>query len=216
MDFATSKNLSGIGAILTFLSFMSMPFAAPFGCGALTIIGLAMMLIGVNGLSDYFEEKAIFSNALHGTLAIGAGVVATIAVMIGILINSLMGFLQKLFPGWNGDWMALSGMTPNISGITFSDVIPFIWASITAFLILFAVSVLSAVLFRRSLGRLKAKSGVGLFGTTGTLLLIGAILTVFMIGYVIIWLSILLLALAFFELKESNPQAVQIAPLKLP
>jgi uncharacterized membrane protein len=57
----------------------------------------------------------------------------------------------------------------------------------------------------RALGTLSTKSGVGLFSTAGLLLLIGAVLIVlFGIGLILIWISALLLAIAFFQLRAQQ------------
>ena len=68
MNFYTSKNLSGVGAILVFVSFLALPFSTAFG-GFVALIGLILMLIGVKGLADYYREAGIFNNVLYGTIA---------------------------------------------------------------------------------------------------------------------------------------------------
>jgi uncharacterized membrane protein len=146
---------------------------------------------------------------LYGTIAGIVGGVVAIAVAIAVVLASLTSFLHKVFPAWNGDWTMLAGMTPVTTNITFSDVIPFIIAGLAVFVIIFVFIIIEAVFYRRSLTLLKTKSGIGLFGTTGILLLIGAILTIILIGYLIVWIAILLLAIAFFELR---PQPVQPMP----
>jgi uncharacterized membrane protein len=209
MNFYTSKNLSGVGALLIFVSVIALPFAPFFGGGFIAIIGLILMLIGVKGLADYYREAGIFNNMLYGTIAEIVGVVVAIAVAIALVLSSLVSFLYKIYPAWNGDWAILSGMTPVVSNITIGDFIPFIVAALSVFVIMFVFTILEAVFYRRSLSLLKEKSGRGLFGTTGIVWLIGAVLTIFLIGYLIIWIAILLLAIAFFELR---PQAVQSMP----
>ncbi len=100
-------------------------------------------------------------------------------------------------------------MTPTTANLTFSDIVPFLTAGIAVLAILFVFTIVVALLYRRSLSSLRNNSGIGLFGTTGTVLLIGAVLTIILIGYIIIWIDFLLLAIAFFQLR---PQSVQPAP----
>ena len=216
VNFYTSKTLSGVGALLVFVSFMAAPFAPSFGGSFIALIGLIIMLIGVKGLADYYKEAGIFNNMLYGTIAGIVGIVVAVAIAIGIVINSLSSFLYKIFPGWNGDWTTLSGMTPNTSNLNFSDIVPFLTAALAVFVVLFVFAIVVALLYRRSLSSLKDKSGTGLFGSTATLLLIGAVLTIILIGYILIWIGILMLAIAFFELRPQPAQTMPAAQATMP
>jgi uncharacterized membrane protein len=216
VNFYTSKTLSGVGALLVFVSFLAVPFTPSFGGSFIALIGLILMLIGVKGLADYYKEAGIFNNMLYGTIAGIVGIVVAVAVAIGVVINSLSSFLYKVFPGWNGDWTSLSGMYPTASNLTLSDVAPFITAALAVFVALFVFAIVVALLYRRSLSSLKDKSAIGLFGSTGTVLLIGAVLTIILIGYILIWIGILMLAIAFFELREQPPQSMPAAQTTMP
>lgn len=209
MNFYTSKNLSGVGALLVFVSVFAVPFTPSFGGAFIALIGFILMLVGVKGLADYYREAGIFNNMLYGTIAGIVGVVVAVAVAVLVVLASLSSFLYKIFPGWNGDWASLSGMMPNTSNLNFSDFIPFIAAGLAVFVILFVLAIIVALLYRRSLSLLRDKSGVGLFGSTGTVLLVGAVLTIILIGFLLVWVAILLAAIAFFELR---PQPVQSMP----
>lgn len=50
-----SKNLSGVGALLV---------AASFSAPVLGVIGMALLLIGMKGLADHYNEPRLFNNAL--------------------------------------------------------------------------------------------------------------------------------------------------------
>jgi uncharacterized membrane protein len=74
-------------------------------------------------------------------------------------------------------------------------------------------SIIAAFFIRRSLGTLSAKSGVGLFSTAGLLLLIGAVLIIaFGLGLILIWISALLLAIAFFRIRPEQAQPTTPPP----
>jgi hypothetical protein len=49
---------------------------------------------------------------------------------------------------------------------------------------------------------LAQKSGTHMFATSGTLLLAGAIMTIILIGFLLIWIALVLLLVAFIELKR--------------
>jgi uncharacterized membrane protein len=56
------------------------------------------------------------------------------------------------------------------------------------------------------------KTSISLFGTTGTVLLVGAVLTIIGVGIILIWVAMLLLAIAFFQIKPPPPMVTQDTP----
>jgi uncharacterized membrane protein len=114
------------------------------------------------------------------------------------------------------DWSNLSNIsslpTPDTSNLTFSDIAPFIAIFLAVFVILFVFTLVVALFFRKSLPKLQEKSGVGFFGSISTVLLIGAALTIIGIGYLIVWVILLLLAIAFFQMRPSAPPATSTMP----
>jgi uncharacterized membrane protein len=84
---------------------------------------------------------------------------------------------------------------------------PFVEGIIAVFIILWVFAIIATFFVRRSLGTLSAKSGVGLFSTAGLLLFVGAVLIILLgIGLILIWISMLLLAIAFFRIKPQQEQ----------
>jgi uncharacterized membrane protein len=203
MSIETSRILGGVGALLIFIGII--PYINFFG--VIELIGLILVMVALYNLADYYSEGSIFNNALYGLiLGIIGGVIAIATVFIAVL-TSLTDFMYELFPDWNGDWTAISGLTPNPSNISLDNIAPFIAGILAVIVILWVFSIISAFFVRRSLGELSAKSGVGLFSTTGLLLLIGAVLIIlFGIGLILIWISALLLAIAFFQIKPQQEQ----------
>jgi ribosomal protein L40E len=100
-------------------------------------------------------------------------------------------------------------MTPDTTNLTYSDIMPFLTAALAVFIILFVSTIVVALFYRRSLSSFRDKSGIGLFGTAGTVLLLGAVLTIILIGYVIVWFDLLLLAIAFLQLRPPSIQPAQ-------
>jgi uncharacterized membrane protein len=203
MTLETSKTLGGVGAILMFVGII--PYINYFG--VIELIGLILVMIALYNLASYYSERGIFDNALYGLIAgIVGGVIAAVVIVYTVL-TSLTDFLYKLFPGWNGDWTTLSGLTPNVSNINPADILPFIAGIFAFFVILWIFSIIATFFVRRSLRSLSAKSGVGLFSTAGLLLLIGAVLIIAIgIGLILIWISALLLAIAFFTIRRQETQ----------
>jgi uncharacterized membrane protein len=172
-------------------------------------------MVALYSLGSHYKEGGIFNNALYGVIVGIVGGVVSVATAIVVVLTSLTDFLYALFPDWNGDWTALSGLTPNPSNIDFTSILPFIEAILIVFVVLWISSIIATFFIRRSLGTLSSKSGVGLFSTAGLLLLIGAVLIIaFGIGLILIWISILLLAIAFFQIKpqQASPTTSAAAP----
>ncbi len=59
MTLESSKNLGGIGAILLIVG--SLAGAASLFAGALSLVGLILVLIGLKGMADHFKEPGILS-----------------------------------------------------------------------------------------------------------------------------------------------------------
>jgi len=206
MTLETSKMLGGIGALLMFvgvLPYISYLFI-------LEIIGVILVLISLNGLANFYKERGIFSNALYGVLAAIVGGIIAITVMFTTVFSSLMNFLEQIYPGWNGDWAALQGLTPN-TNIDPSTVLPILTGMILFVVIVWIFSIIAAFFVRRSLKELSIRSGTGLFATSGLLLLIGAVLVIIGVGLLLVWIALLLLAIAFFTMKA--PETVPPPPI---
>ena len=208
MTLESSKTMGGIGALLMFIGIF--PYINYFGI--VEIIGAILVLVALHGLGSYYKEEGIFNNALYGVITGVVGVVIAVAIGIVIVLSSIQDFLLKVFPSWNGDWStlpSLSGMTPNTGNIGVGDVIPFIVAAIVVIAILWVFAIIATFFLRRSLNKLSAKSNNGLFGTVGLLLLIGAFLVIVVgLGLILMWIAVLILAIAFFNLKpiQQPPQ----------
>jgi uncharacterized membrane protein len=209
MSIETSKILGGVGALLMFIGIL--PHINYFG--AVELVGLVLVMVALYNLASNYRERGIFNNALYGLIVGIVGGVISIAAIIIMVLTSLTDFLYTLFPDWNGDWTALSGLTPDPSNFSLDSIMPLLAGILAAFIILWVFAIIAAFFIRRSLGTLSAKSGVGLFSTAGLLLLIGAVLIIlFGIGLILIWISALLLAIAFFQIRPQQPQPTTSAP----
>lgn len=202
MSIQNNKILGGIGALLMFLGVI--PYISYFG--VIEIIGALLVIVALYNLSRHYGEGGIFNNALYGLIAGIVGVAAAVGVVFLTLLTSVTDFLHAIFPDWNGDWTALSGLTPNPANISFSDVIPILAGIFVVFIILWLFAIIATFFVRRSLVSLSAKSGVGLFSTAGLLLLIGAVCIILVgFGLILMWIAALLLAIAFFRMRSEPP-----------
>jgi uncharacterized membrane protein len=218
MTIETSKTLGGIGAILIFIGAPAFFVTYTFGA-IIALIGLILVMVASYNLGSYYAETGIFNNALYGVIAGIIGIVIAGVTLVFAVLSSLTTFLQTIYPTWNGqDWTALQGLTPDLSNLTLDAIFPFIAGVLAAFLILWVFGIIATYLARRSLISLSAKSNVGLFSTSGLLMLIGAVLIIAVgIGLLLIWIAVLLLAIAFFQIKpqQTQPATSAAAPAQM-
>lgn len=197
MNLDTSKYLGGVGAILMFIGVLPL---VPY-LGIISLVGLILVLIAFKGLADYYSEAGIFNNALYAVITAIIGGIVTLAVAFIALVDFLteLGLSLVNVAEWS---TAVTGI--DWTNVGFNVIGNFIAYVLLAFVVLFVFVIITAILLRKSLGLLSAKSGVGLFGTTGLLILIGAVLTIIAIGLVLIWIAMLILAVAFFSIKPQQ------------
>lgn len=201
MTLESSKNLGGIGAILMVIG--TLPFAG-FYTGIISLAGLILVLIAIKGLSDHYDDASIFNNVLYGVIIAIVGV----AISLTIIITSAVNWLTSLgidISNWN-DWAVFQRMDwPSI--INFETIWPYMTYILASLVLLFVCMIITAIFLRRSLTTLSDKTRVHMFATTGTLTLIGAILIIVAIGFIILWIALILLAVSFFSISlHSAPQ----------
>jgi uncharacterized membrane protein len=216
----SSKTLGGIGAILLLISFF-LSLLHPVVCLIVGILGVILILVGLRGLADYYHEHSIFNNALYGFIALIIGTITAVAIFVGTILlnlNNIKSFIGQLYPGWNGDWASLQYMpTPDTSSIQagnfdFSVLMSILVGFLVMAVVIIVFLIISTVFVWRSLKTVTEKSTIGLFGTAGLLMLIGAVLTIVVIGVFLIWVGVLLLAIAFFQLHPVEPVMASAPP----
>ncbi len=197
MTFETSKTLSGVGSLLIVIG-AAAGFAASYS-GILTLIGIIMVLIGLNGLANYYKEEGIFKNALYSIIIAIVGCV----VSIGIIAASAVSALADLGIDWANieDWANIGTDVGTVfTDFDFSTIATLLGAILVGVIILFVVMIVAMYFLRKSMNQLSTKSGIGLFGTAGILVLIGAVIPI--VGLLIIWIGFILATVAFFQLEK--------------
>ena len=197
MTFESSKNLSAVGALLVVIGSLSgvVPYV-----GFLSLLGVILLLIGLKGLANFYNEQGIFNNVLYSIITCIVGAV----VAVGAVVISAVSALTDLGIDITdvNDWDTLG----TDLGVIFTDFSDFgaMWNLISALvvgvIILFVTIIISMYFYRKSMDQLSTKSGIGLFGTAGLLMLIGAVIPV--IGLLLIWIGDILATVAFFQMKK--------------
>jgi len=205
MTLESSKYMGGVGALLLVIGGVGS-FGTPF-VSLLGLVGVILILVALHGMADFYGDRGIFNNALYAFIAGIIGVVA----FVGTLIVAFLSFVANL-PAWAqtyinaGDWQGLAtAFQQHIADFaSFWDIFGSVVLTLfLALVVLFVFLVVAMFFFRRALGRLSTKTHVGLFGTAGLLMLIGAILTIVVIGLLLIWIGWILLTIAFFSIRET-------------
>jgi uncharacterized membrane protein len=82
----SSKDLTGIGAVLCFIP-------------AVSIVGIIMVLIGMKGLAENYKDDSIYRNALTGVIF---GVIGLVALAVGFVAIFVGGMFSSLTLGAGG------------------------------------------------------------------------------------------------------------------
>lgn len=181
MTFESNRLLGGIGTLLMVFSSISsfvglaqffFPSArisligAPFGL--LGLAGLILFMIAMNGLANYYRDRAIFDNALYWIITSIATVVVTGVLIVVVAFSVLSSVISTLVPMTPG-----ATPTPPAANAVLDALQPYIGYFIPVGVVAFAIGVIAIVFLMRAFNRLAAASGVKLFRTAGLLFFAG-------------------------------------------
>jgi uncharacterized membrane protein len=188
MSLESNKTLGGVGALLIAIgSFFPI----------LSLVGIILVLIAMKGLAEYYDEEDIFQNALYGFIFGIIGIVAAIVIFFTAFFGP-RGF----------------GMMNWERPFTFPIVTMVLL--ITGLVVMFVFFLLQAIFYRKSFTILSEMSGEKIFDTAGLLLLIGAILTIIIVGLVLLLVAWILVTVGFFSIKTPTTQLPAAAPPPAP
>lgn len=190
-----AKAMGGIGSILILLLFV--PTVGFF----LAIIGFILTLIAVHILSVELGERRIFSDMI---LAVVLGIVA-----VAVLGVTVVGAVLKLI-GMGSFVGSEFVLNPNL---TPGDWIGFITVVLPGLLAVWVLFIVSAIFVRRSYAGISSKLNIRLFETGALIYLIGAITVIVVFGILLIIVSEVIFAIAFFSIREvsGEPKPTQVA-----
>lgn len=178
-----AKTLGGVGSILVLLG------AIPNVGFILAIVGFILILIGVKNVSETINEPTIFNDMIIAVVMGIIGLVVFGVVVVAAIFSFInVGNLGTVTPG-----TIPSGL---VSGIVLL---------IVGLVVLWAFSLISAVFLRRSYTKIGTRLNVHMFETTGLLYLIGAALTIIVVGLIIVLIAEILQIVAFFSIPEQLP-----------
>jgi len=159
----------------------------------LSLVGIILVLVAMRRLADYYEEKGIFDNALWGFIF---GIIS--------VVGAIIVFFLLIFSG--AIWSVTTGFAVPLA----------IGSIIAAIVVWFVFSLLQAIYYGRAFAILSEKSEEKMFDTAGLLLLIGAILTIILIGALVSLVAWILVAVGFFAIKTLPAPLPPLAPPQAP
>jgi len=144
----------------------------------LSIVGYILTLIAVKFVSDEVQDSSIFSNMLY----------AVITGIIGVAVGASVVFFGALSSVFTGGVGAIGG-------------------AIGFLAIAWIALIISALFVRRAFDGMANKLGVGTFRTAGLLYFVGALLTIVLIGFLLLFVAYILQVVAFFSINDSGTLA---------
>lgn len=183
-NFQYSKSLAMEGSILLILGIV------PYVGWVLGIVGIILLMKGLKELANYYQDTEIYQNALTG---VKFYIVALIALAVSGA-GFVVGFVINHFPASFG--------IGNAVGIA---------VGIAFLIVAFIFYVLAATHLRKTFSTLAQKTGEHSFETAGTLLWIGSILTIFVVGILLIFIAWIFAVIGFATMRapEQQPYASQ-------
>jgi uncharacterized membrane protein len=149
---------------------------------AVSIVGYILVLIATKFISDELQDKSIFDNML----------IAAITGIIGFAAGAFLVFTGALFGVFTVGLSALFGI-------------------IAALVIGWIFLIISALYVRRAYNTVASKLNINYFRTTATLWFWGAVLTIILVGFIILFIAFIFQIIAFFSIQETTQATTQVA-----
>lgn len=182
VNFNYAKTLAGEGSLLLLLGLI------PYVGWILAIIGVVLYLRGVKELANYYQDEEIYQNSLTG---IKFYIVALIAAAVSIAILAI-GAISSVGATFTAGFVPTTGFIVSL--------IAFLGGLIIAFIFY----IFAALNLKKTFNAFAQKSGEASFVTAGTLLWIGAILSVFVVGLLLILIAWIFATIGFFAMKSQQ------------
>jgi uncharacterized membrane protein len=160
-----------------------------------SIVGIILVFVGMKGLSEYYKDDGIYRDALRGLMFL---IIAVIAIAVAVPVFSVSGMFSIFALGPFGVGFGLIAL-------------------LLMLVLVFVFYLLAAINLRKAFNRLAQASGEHMFETAGMLLFFGAIFTIILVGYVLIFLAWIIATIAFFSIKApSQPYGYGPPPTSAP
>jgi uncharacterized membrane protein len=188
------KTFGGIGSLLGLLAIV------PQVGFVLGIVGFVLVLVAIKYASEILGDPKIFSNMLYAVIVGIIGLVVGAVAVVAFVFRAIgLGYLSSSF-----------AQTPP-SNLVAGDIIGLLGAIVVGLVAVWVCFLVSSIFLRRSYTTLGKRLNVGLFSTAALLYLIGAALTIILVGFILIFVAEILLMVAFFSINTQMPPPTQAA-----
>jgi len=147
----------------------------------LSLVGWILILLATKEISDSVQDKTIFDDALL------AGITAVIGAVVFAIVFALTVFTGSVAGPFAPGTFAFSGVFLVILG---------------AFWIF---TIISAIFLKRSYEKIAQRLNISSFATAGLLYLIGAALTIVLVGFLILLIALIFQVVAYFSIQDQPP-----------
>jgi|WetSurMetagenome_2_1015567.scaffolds.fasta_scaffold10051_5 uncharacterized membrane protein len=179
-NFETNKILGGVGALLTAIGALVLFRGI---VGIVGLVGIVLLVIALRGLSDDFKDCGVFRRA------VGGFIFGLIGTFIAIAVLSAFSILTGFF----------------FTHIVLGSLV--LVGAIIGWVVMFIFFVLSGIFYRLTFYSLAEKSRVPMLRTGALILLIGSVLTIVLVGFVLMFVAWILIAVGLFSLRSPTEQA---------
>jgi uncharacterized membrane protein/ribosomal protein L40E len=147
----------------------------------LSLVGWILILLATKEISESVHDKTIFDDALL------AGITAVIGAVVFAFVFALAVFTGSVAGRFSPGTFAFSGL--------FLGVLGAFWV----------FTIISAIFLKRSYEKISQRLNVSAFATAGLLYLIGAALTIVLVGFLILLIALIFQVVAYFSIQDRPP-----------
>jgi uncharacterized membrane protein len=140
----------------------------------LSIVGYILVLFSVKFVSDEVKDGSIFNDMI----------IAVVAGIVGVAAGGFILIFSGIFSIFTAGLSAFVGIIA---------VLVVVWIAL----------IVSSIFVRRAYDKMATKLNVGTFRTAGTLYFIGALLTIILVGFLILFVAYIVQIVAFFSIQDT-------------
>ena len=166
----------------------------PIALGIPVYAGHVLFLSAMKGFGKYYYDSGIFKNSLYGFITNVVSVISYMTLIYGFMVPEMDRISASI----------IIGTPPDLSTIVYIfQILLFL------FLAVFVTMLVQALFYRRSFRGLAEKSGEGNFSTAGTLMLIGGVLAIILVGVLVFFIGWIFTLKGFYSMKAKTNHAVE-------
>ncbi len=204
---STARTFGGIGSLLVLL------FIVPAVGVILAIVGWILILVAVDNFAGVVGDTSIFKDTLiAAVLAIVGIVVGALVVLASVLRFTHLNGLTLL----TGSHSLRSLNSTSFTAGQLTGVGGLVVGALIGLFLIWVFFVVSAVFLRRGFTKISTRLNVKMFATASLLYLIGAALTIVVVGFVVIFIADILMVVAFFSMPDDTSMEPPPRPMAIP